>query len=185
MILSIAVSFILTMILYKRDMAKQIKNNDAVSVKEQEVIKTVTINTPLKGRVAPINEAPDEIFAQKMMGDGVVIFPTGNILVAPVDGQITMIFPSKHAIGLKTDSGVEILIHIGLDTVKLEGKPFTLLVNEGQIVKQGEKLMEVDFKMIKEAGYSTATPMVITSKNQFEIINLGDNELNQKIIELI
>lgn len=185
MILSIAVSFILTMVLYKRDMAKQIKNNDAVSVKEQEVIKTVTINTPLKGSVAPINEAPDEIFAQKMMGDGVVIFPTGNILVAPVDGQITMIFPSKHAIGLKTDSGVEILIHIGLDTVKLEGKPFTLLVNEGQIVKQGEKLMEVDFKMIKEAGYSTATPMVITSKNQFEIINLGDNELNQKIIELI
>lgn len=186
MILSIAVSFILTVVLYKRDTAKQIKNDDlVVPIKKQEAIKTMTINAPLTGRIAPINEAPDEIFAQKMMGDGIVIFPTDNILVAPVAGQITMIFPSKHAIGIKTNDGVEILIHIGLDTVKLEGKPFTLFVSEGQIVKQGDKLMEIDFKMIEEAGYSTATPMVITSKNKFEIINLGDNELNQEIIKLI
>ena len=186
MILSMAVSFILTVVLYKRDTAKQIKNDDlVVPIKKQEAIKTMTINAPLTGRIAPINEAPDEIFAQKMMGDGIVIFPTDNILVAPIAGQITMIFPSKHAIGIKTNDGVEILIHIGLDTVKLEGKPFTLFVSEGQIVKQGDKLMEIDFKMIEEAGYSTATPMVITSKNKFEIINLGDNELNQEIIKLI
>ncbi|WP_455683519.1 sucrose-specific PTS transporter subunit IIBC [Thomasclavelia sp.] len=186
MILSMAVSFILTVVLYKRDTAKQIKNDDlVVPIKKQEAIKTMTINAPLTGRIAPINEAPDEIFAQKMMGDGIVVFPTDNILVAPVAGQITMIFPSKHAIGIKTNDGVEILIHIGLDTVKLEGKPFTLFVSEGQIVKQGDKLMEIDFKMIEEAGYSTATPMVITSKNKFEIINLGDNELNQEIIKLI
>lgn len=183
MVLSMAVSFIITTILYKRDMAKQNVNNEIV--KKEEIIKTTNICTPLMGKVSLISEAPDEIFAHKMMGDGVVIFPTENILVAPVDGQITMIFPSKHAIGIKTEDGVEILIHIGLDTVKLEGKPFTLLVSEGQMVKQGEKLMEIDFKMIEKAGCSTATPMVITSQNQFEIISLGDNQINQKIIKII
>lgn len=183
MLLSMAVSFIITTILYKRDMAKQNINNEIV--KKEEIVKTTNICTPLTGKVSLISEAPDEIFAQKMMGDGVVIFPTENILAAPVAGQITMIFPSKHAIGIKTDDGVEILIHIGLDTVKLEGKPFTLLVSEGQMVKQGDKLMEIDFKMIEKAGCSTATPMVITSQNQFEIINLGDKQINQKIIKII
>ena len=180
MILSAAVSFVITMILYKRDVNKQV-----ISVKEQESIKTEIINAPLTGRVAPINEAPDEIFAQKMMGDGIVIFPTENILVAPVSGKITMIFPSKHAIGIKTSDDVEILIHIGLDTVKLEGKPFTLLVNEGQEVKQGDKLMEIDFEMIEKAGYSSATPVIITSQNRFEIISMGNNKINQEIIKLI
>ncbi|WP_279160446.1 sucrose-specific PTS transporter subunit IIBC [Thomasclavelia cocleata] len=180
MILSATVSFVITMILYKRDVNKQV-----ISVKEQESMKTEIINAPLTGRVAPINEAPDEIFAQKMMGDGIVIFPTENILVAPVSGKITMIFPSKHAIGIKTSDDVEILIHIGLDTVKLEGKPFTLLVNEGQEVKQGDKLMEIDFEMIEKAGYSSATPVIITSQNRFEIISMGNNKINQEIIKLI
>ncbi len=179
MILSATVSFVITMILYKRDVNKQV-----ISVKEQESMKTEIINAPLTGRVAPINEAPDEIFAQKMMGDGIVIFPTENILVAPVSGKITMIFPSKHAIGIKTSDDVEILIHIGLDTVKLEGKPFTLLVNEGQEVKQGDKLMEIDFEMIEKAGYSSATPVIITSQNRFEIISMGNNKINQEIIKL-
>lgn len=188
MVLSIAVSFILTIILYKRDMAKQAVNNNVVEQAPQTSIespKTVGINAPLAGKVAPISEAPDEIFAQKMMGDGVVIFPVENTLVAPIDGTITMIFPTKHALGIKSADGVEILIHVGLDTVKLEGKPFTLLVSEGQRVTKGDKLMEIDFKMIEAAGCSTATPMVITSQNQFQITSLGDNQLNQEIIKLI
>lgn len=119
-----------------------------------------------------------------MMGDGVVIFPTNNYLTAPVTGTITMIFPTKHALGIKSDDGVELLIHIGLDTVKLEGKPFNLLVSEGQRVNQGDKLMEIDFKMIEEAGCPTATPVVLTSQNSFEIVSQGDVELNQPIIKL-
>lgn len=188
MILSIAVSFILTVILYKREMAKQnASNNEAVNEVSNtiETVKTTTINAPLAGKVAPISEAPDEIFAQKMMGDGIVVFPSENTLVAPIDGTITMIFPTKHALGIKSDDGVELLIHVGLDTVKLEGKPFELLVSEGQSVKQGDKLMEIDFKMIEEAGCPTATPMVITSQNQFEITNSGDIQVNQEIIKLI
>lgn len=190
MVLSIVVAFILTVILYKRDMAKQKANNNEVSETTKatetiETVKTTIINAPLAGKVASISEAPDEIFAQKMMGDGVVVFPSENTLVAPIDGTITMIFPTKHALGIKSDDGVELLIHVGLDTVKLEGKPFELLVNEGQRVKQGDKLMEIDFKMIEEAGCPTATPMVITSQNQFEIINSGEIQLNQEIIKLI
>ena len=178
-VLSIAVSFILTIILYKRDVAKQGAINDELSVS-----KTSMITAPLAGKVAPISEAPDEIFAKKMMGDGIVIFPTDNTLVAPIDGQITMIFPTKHALGIKSDDGVEILIHIGLDTVKLEGKPFTLLVNEGQRVKQGDKLIEIDFAMIEAAGCKSATPLVITSQNEFEMTCLGEVKLNQEVIKL-
>lgn len=183
MVLSIAVSFVLTIILYKRDMAKQPTQDSELPTEAKEV-KTNIITAPLAGKVASITEAPDEIFAQKMMGDGVVIFPTENILAAPIDGEITMIFPTKHALGIKSNDGIEILIHVGLDTVKLEGKPFNLFVTEGQKVKQGDKLMEIDFAMVEAAGCSIATPLVITSQNQFEIINLGTCSLNQDIIKL-
>lgn len=183
MILSIAVSFVLTIILYKRDMAKQPTQDSELPTEAKEV-KTNIITAPLAGKVASITEAPDEIFAQKMMGDGVVIFPTENILAAPIDGEITMIFPTKHALGIKSNDGIEILIHVGLDTVKLEGKPFNLFVTEGQKVKQGDKLMEIDFAMVEAAGCPIATPLVITSQNQFEIINLGTCSLNQDIIKL-
>lgn len=183
MVLSIAVSFVLTIILYKRDMAKQPTQDSELPTEAKEV-KTNIITAPLAGKVASITEAPDEIFAQKMMGDGVVIFPTENILAAPIDGEITMIFPTKHALGIKSNDGIEILIHVGLDTVKLEGKPFNLFVTEGQKVKQGDKLMEIDFAMVEAAGCPIATPLVITSQNQFEIINLGTCSLNQDIIKL-
>lgn len=188
MVLSIIVSFALTTVLYKRDMAKQAANSDELSKTDKEtlvVLENTTIKAPLAGKAAPVTEAPDEIFAQKMMGDGMVIFPTGNCLVAPIDGEISMIFPTKHALGIKDSNGLELLIHIGLDTVKLDGKPFTLLVEQGQKVKQGEKLMEIDFKMIEEAGCSTATPLVITSQNEFEIINEGTVNVGQDIIKLI
>ena len=183
MVLSIAVSFVLTIILYKRDMAKQPTQDSELPTEAKEV-KTNIITAPLAGKVASITEAPDEIFAQKMMGDGVVIFPTENILAAPIDGEITMIFPTKHALGIKSNDGIEILIHVGLDTVKLEGKPFNLFVTEGQKVKQGDKLMEIDFAMVEAAGCPIATPLVITSQNQFEIINIGTCSLNQDIIKL-
>lgn len=179
LILSIGVSFIVTVILSKRELSK--KENEKAVITDNKTI----ITAPLKGRVAPVSEAPDEIFAQKMMGDGVVIFPTDNLLTAPIDGEISMIFPTKHALGMRGNDGTEILIHVGLDTVKLEGKPFNVLVSEGQKVKQGDKLMEIDFKMIEANGCLTATPIIITSQNKFEISNLGNVELNQEIIKLL
>lgn len=188
-ILSMAVSFLVTVVLFKRDQAKQAKEAKQVSNNTDEVksidVKTTTLTAPFSGKVAPISEAPDEIFAQKMMGDGIVVFPTDNTLVSPIDGTVTMIFPTKHALGIKSDDGVELLIHVGLDTVKLEGKPFTLFVEEGQKVSQGDKLMEVDFELIKEAGCETATPVAITSKNEFELTSTGEVTVNQEIIKLV
>ncbi|MEY8320565.1 glucose PTS transporter subunit IIA [Lachnospiraceae bacterium 46-61] len=125
----------------------------------------------VEGRVADISEAPDEAFAGKLMGDGIVMFPKGSTIFAPADATIETVFPTKHAIGLKTKQGTEILLHVGIDTVKLDGKGFTVFVKDGDNVQKGDKLMEVDLKYIEENAASTAIPMVFT--------NL---EPNQKIV---
>lgn len=168
MILSFVVTFALTVILYKRSVSKS-KN---------------TIVMPIEGLVAPITEAPDEIFSQKMMGDGFVIFPRGGQLVSPVNGEVTMIFPTKHAIGIKDQQGVEYLIHVGLDTVKLEGKPFIQHVEQGQTVKQGDLLMTIDLKMIEDNHCLTATPVIITSGQSVSLLKKGDVSLNETVLEI-
>ena len=138
----------------------------------------------MKGVVAPITEAPDEIFSQKMMGDGFVIFPEEGKLVSPVDGEVTMIFPTKHALGIKDKQGVEYLIHVGLDTVKLEGKPFIQHVEQGQVVKQGDLLMTIDLKMIEDNQCLTATPVIITSGQSVTLLKEGNASLNEAVLEI-
>ena len=118
---------------------------------------------PLKGKVAPITEAPDPAFADKMMGDGVVIFPDSNTVYAPCDGNVGFVFPTNHAIGLVAENGLELLIHVGIDTVNLEGVPFNVLVTDGQEIKKGDKLMEFDKEYIEKNAKSAATPFVITN----------------------
>ena len=123
------------------------------------------------GPKVTVIKAPDEAFAGKLMGDGIVMFPKGNTIYAPADATIETVFPTKHAIGLKTKQGTEILLHVGIDTVKLDGKGFTVFVKDGDSVQKGDKLMEVDLNYIAENAASTAIPMVFT--------NL---EPNQKIV---
>ncbi|NDO45610.1 PTS transporter subunit IIABC [Clostridium sp. MD294] len=125
--------------------------------------KEEVFSSYVEGRMADISEAPDEAFAGKLMGDGIVMFPKGNIVYAPADATIETVFPTKHAIGLKTKEGTEILLHVGIDTVKLDGKGFTVFVNDGDTVKKGDKLMEVDLNYIAENAASTAIPMVFTN----------------------
>lgn len=129
----------------------------------------------VEGTLADISEAPDEAFAGKLMGDGVVMFPKGNIVYAPVDASIETVFPTKHAIGLKTAQGTEILIHVGIDTVKLDGKGFNVFVKDGDKVKRGDKLMEVDLKYISENAASTAIPMVFTNLEDGQKITWKDS----------
>ena len=117
----------------------------------------------VEGRMADISEAPDEAFAGKLMGDGVVMFPKGNVIYAPADATVETVFPTKHAIGLKTKEGTEILLHVGIDTVKLDGKGFTVFVKDGDSVKKGDTLMEVDLEYIANNAASTAIPMVFTN----------------------
>ncbi len=134
------------------------ENKKQTTNKKEEVFSSY-----VEGRMADISEAPDEAFAGKLMGDGIVMFPKGNIVYAPADATIETVFPTKHAIGLKTKEGTEILLHVGIDTVKLDGKGFTVFVNDGDTVKKGDKLMEVDLNYIAENAASTAIPMVFTN----------------------
>lgn len=124
---------------------------------------------PMTGEVIALDQVPDAVFAEKMVGEGVAIVPTSGTVVAPCDGKIAQIFPTKHAIGIEGDGGVDLLIHVGIDTVELKGEGFTALVEEGQHVKAGTPLLEVDLEKIKAAGKSTTTPFVVTNTDQITI----------------
>ena len=118
---------------------------------------------PLKGELKPITEVPDQVFAGKMMGDGFAIVPSEGTIVSPVNGKIVNLFPTKHAIGILSDTGREILIHVGIDTVNLKGQGFETLVSENDIVEKGQPLLKVDLDYIKEHATSTITPIVFTN----------------------
>ena len=115
------------------------------------------------GELLDIEEVSDPTFAQKMIGDGFAVEPVNGHIVAPVNGEITTIFPTKHALGIKTSNGLEVLVHMGLDTVELEGKPFTVHVTEGQVVEHGDDLADVDLDAIKDAGKMPTMLVVITN----------------------
>ena len=138
---------------------------------------------PIKGEIKPITEVPDQVFAGKMMGDGFAIVPAEGIVVSPVDGKIVNLFPTKHAIGILSDTGREILIHVGIDTVNLKGQGFETLVSENDIVEQGQPLLKVDLNYIKEHATSTITPIVFTNLAEGEkiVINKqGQVEVKQE-----
>lgn len=132
----------------------------------------VTITSPLAGEVKELSQATDPVFAQGLMGRGVVIVPSQGELVSPVNGRVTVFFPTKHAIGILSDEGVEILMHIGMDTVNLEGKGFEGYVSQGDKVKVGDKLISFDIDMIKKAGYVTETPVIITNSDSYQVEEL-------------
>ena len=131
----------------------------------------LTLTSPMTGELVALSDVNDEAFASGTLGPGVAISPAAHaVVVAPCDGKVTVAFPTGHAYGLKSASGVQILIHIGMDTVKLDGKGFTPRVSKGDIVKRGDVLAEVDWDVIREAGYDTITPMVVTNKKKFGAI---------------
>ncbi|MEW9109790.1 MAG: glucose-specific PTS transporter subunit IIBC [Cytobacillus gottheilii] len=141
--------------------------------------------SPIKGEIKPITEVPDAVFSGKMMGDGFAIVPSNGKIVSPVDGKIVNLFPTKHAIGILSDSGREILIHVGIDTVKLKGQGFETFVKEGDAIKAGQQLLQVDLKYIKQNAPSIMTPIVFTNLQSGEkvVINKpGNVDLNDKEI---
>lgn len=187
-VLSMAVSFALTVFFMKRHpegkteeagstrgglFQKAKKKNDKKEDVQSQAAMTDwyegEILAPFTGKVAPIDQCADPVFASRAMGDGLVITPVNGTLVSPVDGTVMMVFPTKHAIGLQSRDGTEILIHIGMDTVSLDGRPYTVLVESGQCVKAGQKLIKADLDAIREAGLSVETPIVITNGKSFSI----------------
>ena len=140
--------------------------------------------SPFQGVLKPITEAPDEAFASKAMGDGYLVMPENGTVVAPEDGEVMFVFPSKHAIGLKAADGTEYLLHIGVDTVKLNGEGFTVFVSDGQKIKKGEKLMEFDPAYIREHAVSDACIVIFTGLTEGESLSL-EGEKQVKRLELI
>ncbi|MFA9456506.1 PTS glucose transporter subunit IIA [Halalkalibacter sp. AB-rgal2] len=126
-------------------------------------IKKVEILSPMTGELVPLETVPDPVFSQKMMGEGVAIIPHTGEVRSPIDAEVLQVAPTKHAIGLKTIDGTEILIHIGLDTVHLKGEGFTIHVEKGRFVKRGELLADVDVTLLKERGNHIMTPVIITN----------------------
>ena len=148
------------------------KAESSPEVKAADLSAPVTITSPLAGEVKELSQATDPVFAQGLMGRGVVIVPSQGELVSPVNGRVTFFFPTKHAIGILSDEGVEILMHIGMDTVNLEGKGFEGYVSQGDKVKVGDKLISFDIDMIKKAGYVTETPVIITNSDSYQVEEL-------------
>ena len=131
-----------------------------------EALADLSVASPLAGTVVPLEQVKDESFAKGMLGPGIGIEPADGLVVAPFDGTVTVAFPTGHAYGLKSASGVQVLIHVGMDTVKLDGKGFTPRVAKGDVVRRGNVLAEVDLDVIREAGYETITPVVVTNKKK-------------------
>ncbi len=137
---------------------------------KQSTKKEMIISSPVKGKVVALSEVPDETFSQEMLGKGIAIIPEEKQFYAPVSGEVSVVFPTGHAIGLISEEGTELLIHIGLDTVQLNGEGFHVAVKQGQKVKQGDLLVEVDLEKILEKGYSVITPVLVTNPDQYQTI---------------
>ena len=129
-----------------------------------------TLTSPMAGTAVPLGQVKDESFAKGMLGPGIAVKPSSGVVVAPCDGKVTVAFPTGHAYGLKSASGLQVLIHIGMDTVKLDGKGFTPKVAKGDFVRRGDVLAVVDWDAIRAAGYDTITPVVVTNKKKFATI---------------
>ncbi|UFT99246.1 beta-glucoside-specific PTS transporter subunit IIABC [Radiobacillus kanasensis] len=179
-IISITLAFILGFVLtYLFGMGK---NNEGVEPKETEkkkplegtVKESEVVVSPLNGQVQPLSTIKDELFASRALGKGIAIEPSEGKLYAPVSGTVSALFPTKHAIGITTDNGAEVLIHVGMDTVQLEGKFFSAHIEKGDQVKQGQLLLEFDIEGIQSAGYLVTTPMIVTNSEQFDVEALDE-----------
>ncbi|MBT9688267.1 PTS glucose transporter subunit IIA [Fusicatenibacter saccharivorans] len=140
--------------------------------KEQKVVDTITVCSPISGLAADLSTAPDEAFAEKMMGDGAVVTPEDPYVRAPEDGEVAFVFDTKHAIGFVTDSGVSLLIHVGIDTVKLNGEGFEALVESGQTVKKGDPMLKLDLEYLKTHAPSVTSPVLCTELEENQRIRL-------------
>jgi PTS system glucose-specific IIA component len=129
---------------------------------------TIDIIAPLSGEIVAIEDVPDVVFAEKIVGDGIAIRPTGNKMVAPCDGQIGKIFETNHAFSLESDTGIELFVHFGIDTVELKGEGFTRIAKEGQKVKMGDTIIEFDLEYLTANAKSILTPVVISNMDEIK-----------------
>lgn len=172
-LLCIVAGFILEMIFYKDEVKEERKSVSEGSKASEEIV------APIKGQIVSLKDVKDEVFSSGAMGDGLAIEPKEGKVYAPVDGVITTFFPTKHAIGISSNSGAEILIHVGMDTVSMDGKGFVAKKAQGDTVKKGELLLEFDINEIKATGHPVTTPIIVTnSKDYTDLIQTEEKEVN-------
>lgn len=156
---------------------------DIFGTKEERI----QIVAPVAGKLVPLSEVSDPTFSEEILGQGAAVIPSENQFFSPVDGTVTTVFPTGHAVALTSADGVEILLHIGLDTVKLNGKHFTIHAEEGQQVKKGDLLLEADLEQIKAEGFDIITPIVICNTDDFAEVAMaeaGDVETGDTVLIL-
>lgn len=171
MVLSIVISFVLTLILGFEDILESEDELLDLGTKDD-----ITVAAPVEGRVKPIESVEDDVFSREVIGKSIAIEPTGNTIYAPVTGTVTSVFPTKHAIGITGDDGIEVLIHVGIDTVKLDGGPFISVIEEGDHVNIGDVIGTFDLEQIIEAGYDPTTIVVITNTDDYDSITSFDRD---------
>ena len=176
-LIAMTIAFVTTFILYRdKDVAPEgAGEKDArVPATSPAPAGELVIGSPVEGEVMELSELADAAFASGALGRGVAVRPTSGTVVSPVDGTLTTLFPTLHAMGITSDDGVELLIHVGLDTVNLEGKGFTAFARQGERVRRGQKLLEIDLDAVTAAGYSVDTPLIVTNSDDFaEVTTVG------------
>ncbi|UXV29544.1 PTS cellobiose/arbutin/salicin transporter subunit IIBC [Mammaliicoccus sciuri] len=170
MVLSIVLSFILTLVLGFEDIPES--EDELLDLGTQDHL---TVAAPVEGHIKPIESVEDDVFSREVIGKSMAIEPAGNKIYAPVTGTVTSVFPTKHAIGITGDNGVEVLVHVGIDTVKLNGEPFTSTIEQGDHVTVGDILGTFDLTQIIESGYNPTTIIVITNTDEYESITSFDH----------
>lgn len=174
----IVVSFITAFVLTKVLSKKEENTAPEVNTEVKNENKKVEIMAPCNGEIMKLSEVDDPTFASEAMGKGIAIIPEEGVLYSPVNGTIKTIFPTKHAIGLLSDDGAEVMIHIGIDTVQLEGKYFTTFVNPSQEIKAGDKLLEFNIEEIKGLGYDIVTPIIVTNSQEYlEVLECNKQQI--------
>lgn len=162
-------------------------STETSGTEEKKVVKSIFISSPIKGIAADLSTAPDEAFAGRMMGDGAVVTPTDSIVRAPEDGEVVFVFETKHAIGFQTDSGISLLIHVGIDTVKLNGEGFKVLVENGQNVKKGDPMLELDLDYLKANAPSVTSPILCTeleANQKVRLLKEGEIETGEALFAI-
>lgn len=184
-VVSIAASFIITLIIYKDDVIVAAKTPTEV-INDKTNIATEELLSPLAGELIPLTQVNDEVFSGGILGNGMAVIPSVGELYAPADGTIINVFDTKHAISMETSKGAELLMHVGINTVKLNGEGFTAYVKDGDEVKKGQLLLKFDINKIKEAGYEITTPIIVTNTDDYKIIeaDCGTVTTSSKIITL-
>lgn len=181
MIIAIVIPFVLTFIVGK----KRLTTEDLIGDNFEEDVKDqVPFVSPLQGRVMPLTEVQDKVFSQGLMGEGFAVDLTSGDVVAPYTGEIVMTFPTKHAYGIKRNDGLEVLIHLGMDTVELDGQGFECLVKVGDRVKQGQLIAKIDLDYVKSQKKSLVSPVVITSGEHVKLMDSKEIENKQEIIQI-